>query len=56
MIMSIIPMQKNSSPRAVGYSASLLNYFFRGLLEESDVAPIKDTEGRINGLELRIKK
>lgn len=46
---------KKLIPRAVGYSAGLLNYFFRGLLEESEVAPIKDTDGRINGLALRIK-
>ncbi|GEM_PF-4307131 len=42
-------------PRAVGYSAGLLNYFFRGDMESVNAATIKDNSGNITGAKLKVK-
>jgi hypothetical protein len=42
-------------PRAVGYSAGLLNYFFRGKIEAVDAEHIYDASGNVSGMKLKIK-
>jgi hypothetical protein len=42
-------------PRAVGYAADLLDYFFRGQLEAVNPQVIKDNAGNITGAKLKIK-
>jgi hypothetical protein len=42
-------------PRAVGYSAGLLNYFFRGQIEAVNPELIKDGSGNITGTRFKIK-
>ncbi len=42
-------------PRAVGYSAGLLNYFFRGEMEAVNQETIKDSSGNITGLKMKVK-
>jgi hypothetical protein len=42
-------------PRAVGYSAGLLNYFFRGQMEAIDPEPIRDASSSITGAKLKVK-
>lgn len=41
-------------PRAVGYSAGLLDYFFRGEVEESYIEEQRDAAGKITGITNRI--
>ena len=42
-------------PRAVGYSAALIDYFFRIEMEISEIAPKKDADGNITEVTLRVK-
>jgi len=42
-------------PRAVGYSAGLLDYFFRGEIEAVNPEATKDSSGRITGVKLKVK-
>jgi len=42
-------------PRAVGYSAGLLNYFFRGKMEALNVRSVNDASGNCAGMTLKIK-
>lgn len=42
-------------PRAVGYSAGLLNYFFRGDLEAKNPRALKDSAGNVIGAKLSIR-
>ena len=41
-------------PRAVGYSAGLLDYFFRGEVEESYIEEQRDVAGKITGITMKI--
>ncbi len=42
-------------PRAVGYSAGLLKYFFRGQMEAVDAKTVRDGFGNIAGVKLKVK-
>jgi hypothetical protein len=42
-------------PKAVGYSAGLLNYFFRGKMEEVDPKEVKDGTGNITSIKMKIR-
>lgn len=42
-------------PRAVGYSAALINYFFRGEVEIAEIEEQKDANGAITGLKFKVK-
>lgn len=42
-------------PRAVGYSAALLDYFFRGTMDIQAATLQRDNSGRIRGLDFEVK-
>ena len=42
-------------PKAIGYSAGLLDYFFRGKMEATNVETIEDGSGNITGTKFRVK-
>ncbi len=42
-------------PRAVGYSAGLLEYFFRGQIDAVDQSSIKDASGNTTGVRMKVK-
>jgi hypothetical protein len=47
--------QNKLIPRAVGYSAGLLNYFFRGEMEAVNFETIKDGSGNIKDIKMKVK-